>query len=78
MAIIKKFKAVLENPEKEMDIAFVFIPFDLKKEFGSSRVKVKATFDKHPYRGMVVNMVKVIFWVFVRIFAMPLVNKWAM
>lgn len=54
--MIKKFKAVLENPEKELNIAFVFIPFDVKQEFGASRVKVKATFDGHPYRGLIVNM----------------------
>jgi bifunctional DNA-binding transcriptional regulator/antitoxin component of YhaV-PrlF toxin-antitoxin module len=55
--MIKKFKAVLENPEKEMNIAFVVIPFDVQKEYGTKgRVKIKATFDGHPYRGVIANM----------------------
>ena len=54
---MKKFKAVLENPEGKMDIAYVSIPFDVEKEYGSKgQVKVKATFDGHPYRGSLVNM----------------------
>ena len=56
--MIKKFKAVLENPEKENNIAFVFIPFDVRQEYGASRVKVKATFDGHPYHGLITNMGK--------------------
>jgi bifunctional DNA-binding transcriptional regulator/antitoxin component of YhaV-PrlF toxin-antitoxin module len=55
--MIKKFKAVLENSEKEMNIAFVSIPFDVQQEYGTKgRVKIKATFDGHPYRGVIANM----------------------
>jgi bifunctional DNA-binding transcriptional regulator/antitoxin component of YhaV-PrlF toxin-antitoxin module len=55
--MIKKFKAVLENPEKEMNIAYVSIPFDVQKEYGTKGpVKVKATFDGHPYQGVIANM----------------------
>jgi hypothetical protein len=55
--MIKKFKAVLENPEGKMDIAFISIPFDVEKVYGSKgQVKVKATFDGHAYRGVLANM----------------------
>lgn len=35
--------------------AFVYIPFDVEKEFGKKRVKVEATFDGEPYRGLLVR-----------------------
>jgi hypothetical protein len=55
--MIKKFKAVLENPEGKMDIAFISIPFDVEKVYGSKgQIKVKATFDGHAYRGVIANM----------------------
>ncbi|HEY9008276.1 MAG TPA: DUF1905 domain-containing protein [Ohtaekwangia sp.] len=51
------FKAVLENPDTSMDAAFVSIPFDVEKVYGTKgQVKVKATFDGHPYRGVLANM----------------------
>jgi Domain of unknown function (DUF1905)/Bacteriocin-protection, YdeI or OmpD-Associated len=54
---VKKFKAVLENPAKDMNIAYLAIPFDVQKEYGSKgQVKIKATFDGHPYRGVIANM----------------------
>ncbi|MBX2899908.1 MAG: DUF1905 domain-containing protein [Cyclobacteriaceae bacterium] len=54
---MKKFKAILENPERKQDVAYISIPFDVEKEFGSKgMVKVKATFDGHPYRGVISNM----------------------
>jgi len=53
----KKFTAVLENPQKKIDAAFVSLPFSVKEAFGTSgHVKVKATFDGHPYRGIIANM----------------------
>lgn len=53
----KKFKAVLENPEAEIDAAFVSIPFDVEEVFGTKgHVKVKALFDGQPYRGILANM----------------------
>ena len=53
---MKKFKAVLEHAGSG-DTAFVSIPFDVEKEFGTKgQVKVNATFDGHPYRGVMANM----------------------
>jgi hypothetical protein len=54
---MKKFKGVLENPEKKMDIAYIEIPFDVEKTYGTKgQVKVRVTFDGHPYRGVIANM----------------------
>lgn len=36
--------------------AFVEIPFDVEKTFGSKRPKVKATIDGVPYRGLLTRM----------------------
>jgi hypothetical protein len=53
----KKFKAVLEKPDKGIDAAYVAIPFDVEKEYGTKgQVKVKAKFDGHDYRGVIANM----------------------
>jgi hypothetical protein len=53
----KVFEAILENDNKGMDTAFVSIPFDVEEEYGTrGQVKVKVLFDKHPYRGVLVNM----------------------
>jgi hypothetical protein len=54
---MKKFKGLLENPEKKMDIAYIAIPFDVENVYGTKgQVKVKVTFDGHPYRGVIANM----------------------
>jgi hypothetical protein len=51
------FKAELQNTNQGMDTAFVAIPFDVEKIYGTKgQVKVKATFDGHPYRGVMANM----------------------
>ena len=34
----------------------ITIPFDVEQTFGSSRVKIKATFDGEPYRGSIVKV----------------------
>jgi hypothetical protein len=53
----QQFEAVLENPQNGMDAAFVSIPFDVEEVFGTKgHVKVKATFDGYPYRGIIANM----------------------
>src|SRR5688572_3618407 len=53
----KIFEAVLENHNQDMDTAFVSIPFNVEEEYGTrGQVKVKVLFDKHPYRGVLVNM----------------------
>ncbi len=36
--------------------AYVVFPYDVRKEFGRGRVKVKAAFDGEPYEGSIVNM----------------------
>ncbi len=36
--------------------AYVVFPWDIRKEFGKGRVKVRAEFDGIPYDGSVVNM----------------------
>lgn len=54
---IKKFTAVLEKSDKGIDATFISIPFDVENEYGTKgQVKVKATFDGHPYRGVIANM----------------------
>ena len=39
-----------------IDSAYVEIPFDVKSEFGKGRVSVHASFDGHPYDGILVRM----------------------
>lgn len=52
----KVFTATLEKMSG-MDAAYISIPFDVEKVYGTKgRVKVKATFDGHPYRGILANM----------------------
>ena len=36
--------------------AYVFFPWDIRKEFGKGRLKVHAEFDGIPYDGSIVNM----------------------
>lgn len=36
--------------------AYVAFPYDIRKEFGKGRVKVRAFFDGVPYDGSIVNM----------------------
>ena len=36
--------------------AYVVFPYDIRKEFGKGRVKVRAIFDGIPYDGSIVNM----------------------
>ena len=51
------FRALLETDKKNTDNAYVTIPFDVKKTYGTQgQVKVNATFDNHPYRGVMANM----------------------
>jgi Domain of unknown function (DUF1905)/Bacteriocin-protection, YdeI or OmpD-Associated len=54
---VKSFTALIEKPDDGMDTAFITIPFDVEKKYGTKgQVKVKATFDGHPYRGVIANM----------------------
>ena len=47
---IYRFSAVLQKVP-DIDGAYIEIPFDVKKEFGNSRVKVHAEFDGVTYDG---------------------------
>jgi len=49
------FEATIQKvPDR--DGTYIEIPFDVEKEFGAKRVKVKAKFDGVEYRGSIVNM----------------------
>jgi hypothetical protein len=51
------FRARLEKPDDGMDTAYISIPFDVEKKYGTKgQVKVKAWFDHYPYRGILANM----------------------
>ena len=50
-----KFEAIIQQVENK-DATFIEIPFDVEKEFGDKRVKVKAKFDNVDYRGSIVRM----------------------
>ena len=49
-----EYDAVIQPADKGG--AYVIFPYDIRKEFGKGRVKVRATFDGEPYEGSVVNM----------------------
>jgi hypothetical protein len=40
----------------DIDAAYIEFPYNIKKEFGSGRVKVCVTFDDEKYEGSIVNM----------------------
>lgn len=51
------FRALLESAGHGIDAAYVAIPFDVLKVYGTrGQVKVKATFDGYPYRGVMASM----------------------
>lgn len=39
-----------------LDGAYIEFPYDVRREFGKGRVKVRATFDGAPYDGSLVRM----------------------
>jgi len=50
----QRFKAVIEaHPSGG---AYVNVPFEVEKVFGRKRVKILATFDGEPYRGLLTRM----------------------
>lgn len=49
------YRAIIK-PVPEKGGAYVEFPYDIKKEFGKGRLKVRAAFDGEPYEGSVVNM----------------------
>jgi len=48
------FKAVIQNAGGSG--AFVEVPFDVERTFGSKRPKVKAMIEGVPYRGLLTRM----------------------
>ena len=55
MGKVFEFEAIiLKVPD--IDGAYIEFPFDVRKEFGKGRVKVKATFDGAEYFGSLVRM----------------------
>ncbi len=50
-----KFSAVIIQ-NKDMDAAYVEVPYDIKQLFGKGRLLVNASFDGIPYKGQVVKM----------------------
>ncbi|MDU4890055.1 MAG: YdeI/OmpD-associated family protein [Clostridium sp.] len=52
---MERFNAEIKQVEGK-DASYIEIPFDVEAVYGSKRVKVKATFDGHPYRGSIVRM----------------------
>ena len=52
--IYEFFAEIQKSPDQ--DAAYIIFPYDIRKEFGKGRVKVRATFDGEPYEGSVVNM----------------------
>jgi hypothetical protein len=53
----RTFTAMLEKPDDGIDGAYISIPFNVEKIYGSTgQVKVKAWFNGYPYRGVLANM----------------------
>lgn len=50
-----KFETIIKKIS-DKDATFIEIPFNVEKEFGARRVKVKTKFDGIEYRGSIVNM----------------------
>lgn len=51
----KEFKTILLQ-NGTMDAGYIEIPFDVEKEYGAKRVKVKALLNGVEYRGSIVRM----------------------
>lgn len=50
-----EFDAIIQKVD-DMDAAYIEFPYDVRKEFGKGRVKVRATFDGYNYEGILVKM----------------------
>lgn len=53
---MKQYNITAEIKEGYGGGAYIEIPFDVEKEFGKKRVKVKVLFEEVPYRGLLVRM----------------------
>lgn len=56
MGKIYSFESLICSSEVGKGGAYIVFPYDIRKEFGTGRVKVQATFDGVPYEGSIVNM----------------------
>lgn len=56
MGKIYSFESLIYSSEVGKGGAYIVFPYDIRKEFGTGRVKVQATFDGVPYEGSIVNM----------------------
>lgn len=50
-----RFKAIILQ-KRNMDAAYIEVPYDIKELYGKGRLLVHATFDNEPYDGQVVKM----------------------
>lgn len=50
-----KYKTIILK-NSDMDASYIVFPYDLRKEFGKGRVKVRVLFDHIEYEGSIVNM----------------------
>lgn len=51
------FDAIIQSTGDRTQAAFIAIPFDVEEIYGTrGQVKVNATFDGHPYHGVIANM----------------------
>ena len=53
--MVLEFDAIIIR-NKDMDAAYIKVPYDIKELFGKGRLLVNATFDGYPYSGQVVKM----------------------
>lgn len=52
---VYSFEAVIQKVP-DQDAAYVDFPYDARQEFGKGRISVHATFDGHPYDGLLCRM----------------------
>lgn len=53
--ITYKFEAIIKKHDGK-DATYIEVPYDIEKDFGTKRLKVKAKFDDIEYRGSIVRM----------------------
>ena len=51
-----EYDAVIMSSDIGKGGAYVAFPYDIRREFGRGRVRVRVTFDGEPYEGSIVNM----------------------
>lgn len=69
-----EFNAIVKKVP-DINGAYIIFPYDVKKEFGKGRVKVRATFDGIEYCGSLVRMKTVNHIIGIRKDIRKLINK---